>query len=363
MLDWLEISVKALNKETKAAALDRQQILTKPAGSLGKMESLAVSLATMQGSERPSVDKTFITVFAADHGIAAEGVSAYPQAVTAQMIANFLAGGAAISVCARELGASLEIVNLGAVEPLPHEFIALAESSQSQFHQVNISNGTLSFLTQQAMTEEQLVQAMNAGKEAAERAFEQGAQLFIGGEMGIGNTTTATALACALLNRPALDIAGPGTGITPEGIKFKAQMIEQAIAFHKAAFYKTEVVNPLAILTCLGGFEIVALCGAYLRSAQLGLPVLVDGFICSVAALFAQSLNQECREWMVFSHQSAEPGHRIILEAMNGEPILKLEMRLGEGSGAAIAVSLLKTACALHNQMATFAEAGVDDKG
>ncbi len=357
-MNWINQPTAELNQETKFAAEQRQQVLTKPAGSLGQLEQLAIRLAAMQGNELPQIDKIYISVFAADHGIAAEGVSAYPQAVTAQMIANFLAGGAAISVTAKALDATLEIVNLGTVEELPDAFLMLTETSSNALHQAVLGKGTLSFLNQPAMTSEQLQQAFNEGKLAAERALASKNQLFIGGEMGIGNTTAATALACALLEKPASTVAGPGTGVTPEGVVYKSEVIEKAITHHKDS-----LIDGVSIMRCLGGFEIAALCGAYVRCAQLGLPILVDGFICSVAALFAQAINQGSRDWMIFAHQSAEPGHKIILDSLDAKPLLQLGMRLGEGSGAAIAVPLIKTACSLHNNMATFAEAGVDDKG
>jgi nicotinate-nucleotide--dimethylbenzimidazole phosphoribosyltransferase len=207
------------------------------------------------------------------------------------------------------------------------------------------------------MTHEQCLQALQAGRDSVLRAKAAGAQLFIGGEMGIGNTTAASAMACALLDAPATLLVGPGTGLDPHGISHKAQVIERALALHA-----DQAGDPLGILTCLGGFEIAALVGAYLASAQEGIAVLVDGFICTVAALVAVRLNPACRPWLFFAHRGAEPGHRHVLEALQAEPLLDLGLRLGEASGAALAVPLLRLACELHNGMATFAEAAVADR-
>ena len=207
------------------------------------------------------------------------------------------------------------------------------------------------------MTEEQLAQALQAGQAAALRAKQDGAQLFIGGEMGIANTTSASAIACALLQESPQLLAGPGTGLDGKGVERKAAVIQRALDLHRA-----NLVQPLDVLRHLGGFEIAALSGAYLAAAQNGLPVLVDGFISSVAALAAVHIQSGVRDWLLFAHASAEPGHRRVLAALDAEPLLQLGMRLGEGSGAATAVPLLQLACALHNNMATFAEAGVSDK-
>jgi nicotinate-nucleotide--dimethylbenzimidazole phosphoribosyltransferase len=321
--------------------------LTKPPGSLGRLEQLAQQLAAMQGSERPALEHIHITVFAADHGVAAEGVSAFPQAVTVAMIANFANGGAAISVLAQELGAALEVVDVGAVElsaSLPHVISR------------RIGAGTANFCEAPAMDEAQLADALKAGREAVERAVSSGAQLFIGGEMGIANTTAASAIASALLGKRASELAGPGTGLDADGVSHKAQVIERALRRHRAA-----LTDPLAALRHLGGFEIAALCGAYLSAAQRGLPVLVDGFISSVAALVAIRLNPGIAPWLMLSHASAEHGHTAVVAAIGKQPLLDLKMRLGEGSGAAVTVPLLRLACALHNKMATFAEAGVAD--
>ncbi|VVN93695.1 nicotinate-nucleotide--dimethylbenzimidazole phosphoribosyltransferase [Pseudomonas fluorescens] len=344
---WLN-PCKPIDAQVVEQAEARQQQLTKPAGSLGRLESVAVQLAGLQGRVKPTLDQLWIAIFAGDHGVVAEGVSAFPQAVTGQMLHNFVNGGAAISVLARQLGASLEVVDLGTVTP---------SLNLPGVRHLNLGPGTANFVDGPAMTRAQGELALQAGRDSAQRAIAAGAQLFIGGEMGIGNTTAASALACALLDCPVLHLAGPGTGLDAAGVSHKAQVIERALALHGA-----QRGDVLQTLLNLGGFEIAALVGAYLACAQAGVAVLVDGFICSVAALVAVRLNPDCREWLLFGHRGAEPGHRHVLETLNAEPLLELGLRLGEGSGAALAVPLLRLACDLHGQMATFAEAAVADR-
>lgn len=341
---WLSPAVVPSENRTQAARR-RQEQLTKPPGSLGELETIATRLCGMQDRDRPGVDRVQITVFAADHGIAEEGVSAFPQSVTVEMVRNFARGGAAINVLARMLGATLEVINVGtAVDPGPLPGVV----------DRRIAPGTTSFRRSPAMTRAQLERAMQCGAEVAERVSLNGVDLFIGGEMGIANTTSASAIACALLELPASTMAGPGTGLSDTGVQHKAVVIEEALAHHRLV--RNDI---LEILSCVGGFEIAALTGAYLRCAQRGVPVLVDGYISGVAALCAQRLNAGVAAWFFYGHNSAEPGHRHVMEALGARSLLHLGMRLGEGSGASAAVPLLRMACLLHNQMATFAEAGV----
>lgn len=341
---WLTDPMAALDRQAMAAAQARQQQLTKPAGSLGRLEQLAIRLAGMQARVCPQLERISIAVFAADHGVAAEGVSAYPQAVTAEMIRNFSRGGAAISVAARWLGAELRVWNLGTVvplEPLPGvEARVIAPQSGNLLHQP-------------AMTKEQLEQALAVGREAVLHAP---ADLFIAGEMGIGNTTSASALAAVLLSKPVADLTGPGTGLDPDGVAHKRRIIEQAVARHGADN------DPVQLLASLGGFEIAALVGAYMTCGQTGIAVLVDGFICTVAALLACRIQPDLADWLIFSHHSAEPGYAHLGHDVPSAPLLDLGLRLGEGSGAATAVPLLRMACELHAGMATFAEAAVSEK-
>lgn len=348
MLDWLNLPVKQLDRKMETAALARQAQLTKPPGSLGQLEALAVRLSAMQGVERPAVDHAAIVIFAGDHGVAAENVSAFPQAVTGEMVKNFARGGAAISVLAKTLGARLEVVNLGTVND-PGEWPNVVRAV--------IALATANFAVEPAMTEAQLAQALQAGCDSMLRACEHGAQIFIGGEMGIANTTSASAIACALLQESPQLLAGPGTGLDSKGVAHKAAVIQRALDLHRV-----NLAQPLDVLRHVGGFEIAALAGAYLAAAQNGVSILVDGFISSVAALTAVRLNPDVRNWMLFAHTSTEPGHQRVLAALDAQPLLQLGMRLGEGSGAATALPLLRLACALHNGMATFAEAQVSGK-
>lgn len=343
---WLK-PAQAMNVAVREAALARQQQLTKPAGSLAQLERLAVRLAGLQGREKPAADRLWIAIFAGDHGVVSEGVSAYPQEVTGQMLRNFVNGGAAISVLARQLAAQLDVVDLGTVAPLDLPGV----------RHLRIGAGTANFVQAPAMTAEQGQAALEAGRDSVRRAKTAGSELFVGGEMGIGNTTAASAVACSLLECPAQLLVGPGTGLNADGILHKTQVIERALALHAE-----HAGDPLQSLFCLGGFEIAALVGAYLACAQEGIVVLVDGFICSVAALVAVRLNPSCRDWLLFGHRGAEPGHRYLLETLQAEPLLDLGLRLGEGSGAALAVPLVRMACELHNGMATFAEAAVADR-
>ncbi len=379
---WWQQPVKPLDESARAVARLRQDNLTKPPGSLGRLEQLAVELAAMQYNPKPRIERPWISIFAGDHGVVAEGVSAFPQEVTQQMLANFVNGGAAIAVLARAAGARLEVVDAGtlATAQLPGVLWAKA------------GDGTANFTQGPAMSEAQLVHCLDLGRSTVKRSITHGSDLFIGGEMGIGNTTSAAALACALLGLPGRELAGPGTGLDSEGVNHKAAVIDKALALHSFACAPEAAGLPVApaslpaglkdagkdagatgrpsasptsveegrqALRCLGGFEIAALAGAYIACAQQGLPVLVDGFITTAAALAACRMNASVRGWLLFAHASAEPGHARLLAALDAQPLLRLEMRLGEGSGAATALPLLRLACELHGGMATFAEAGV----
>ena len=376
-LAWWRAAARPLDAAARHAAQARQSRLTKPPGSLGRLEDIAAVLAAMQGQERPRLGAPWITVFAGDHGVVAEGVAAYPQAVTGQMLRNFVAGGAAVSVLAREIGARLEVVDAGTLVPEPMPGVVWDKPAR----------GTGNCAAQAAMTPDQLDHALAAGRRAAERALTSGADLFIGGEMGIGNSTVAAALGCALLGLGGKDLAGPGTGLDPTGVGRKAEVIDRALALHglgegRKPFSPSEDLQippgpPFAkggimgegeqagqailALQRVGGFELAGLAGAYIACAQAGLPALVDGFIATAAALAACRLNPAVRDWLLFAHRSAEPGHARLLEALAARPLLDMDLRLGEGSGAAAAYPLLRLACALHCGMATFSEAGVSD--
>jgi len=347
-INWLTGDIKSFDEKTIRAARARQAQLTKPPGALGELESLAIFLAGAQARELPRVDKVWISIFAGDHGVVETGVSAFPQSVTAEMIKNFSRGGAAISVLARALGAQLDVIDMGTVAGL--------QDVPGVMH-LNLGPGTANFVHTEAMSEAQCTLALDAGRAAVERACAENTDLFIGGEMGIGNSTAAAALGCALLGEAPVRMTGAGTGLDAAGISRKAQVIARAVALHGP-----HVRNPIDALCRLGGFEIAALTGAYLACAQRGIPALVDGFIATAAALVAERIHPGSSCWFLYAHESAEPGHAGLLAALEAKPLLSLNMRLGEGSGAAVAVPLLRLACTLHNDMATFAEAAVPGK-
>lgn len=343
-MSWWTSACAQPDRAAAQAAQSRQRELTKPAGSLGRLESLAIELAGLQGRALPRVDRVWIAVFAGDHGFANEGVSAYPQAVTGEMLRNFARGGAAISVLARALGAELDVIDLGTVND-PGELPGV--------RRVRIAASTANFLVAPALGEAQLLRALAEGAASVARARASGAELYIGGEMGIGNTSSAAALACALLRESPERVAGRGTGLDTAGLERKRALLRRALLRH------ADARTPLEILRAFAGFEVAALCGAFIAAAQAGVPVLVDGFIASAAALCAVHLNAEVRPWLLFAHRSEELGHQRLLQVLDAQPLLDLGLRLGEASGAAVAVPVLRMACALHAQMATFAEAGV----
>lgn len=344
-LEWMHKPAAAVDTLATARARDRQSQLTKPQGSLGRLEDLAVVLAGMQGAERPRVGNVRVVVFAADHGVAVHGVSVYPQSVTQQMVRNIAAGGAAVSVLSAETGAALEVVDVGTLEEC---------GLSAGVIRARAGPGTADLTTTAAMTETQLELALETGRAAAERAQAAESDLFIGGEMGIGNTTSAAALACALLGEPAAALAGPGTGLSKAGVERKVEVIHRALGLHRNHLH-----DPLEALRRLGGFEIAALAGAYAACAQNGVPVLVDGFIAGVAALVSVRVCPGAGDWLLYAHRSAEPGHAKLIQALGAQPLLDLGMRLGEGSGALAALPLVRLACALHAEMSTFGEAGV----
>lgn len=338
---WYQKQAKSVDTNAIEIALARQSVLTKPAGSLGRLEEIAVNFSGWQSTDKPSLEKIQIAVFAADHGIAEAGVSAFPQQVTVEMVKNFSRGGAAISVLARQCGAQFAVVNMGT---------AFACEESPGLISKPVAAGTKNLARQAAMSPTQLDQALLSGAETV----SDESQLFIGGEMGIANTTSAAALGCAYLGLNAAKLTGRGTGIDDAVLSHKTELIDAALSLHKAnastAFEK---------LCCYGGFEIAALAGAYIACGQKGIPILVDGFISTAAAIAAVSLNSGVRDWMLFSHQSQESGHRYLLDFLGASPLLDFKMRLGEGSGAALCVPLLQSACLLQSEMATFEEAAV----
>lgn len=348
---WLSQPTVAVSQTARDAASARQNRLTKPPGSLGRLEELAIDFAGWQDRVVPSLDNIRVRIFAADHGIAVEGVSAFPQAVTVEMIRNFASGGAAISVLSRRFAADFRVVNMGTVTPL-----AAAEKRHPDVCDLQLAPGSANICREPAMSEQLLAAALAAG--ANEIHEGDPCDLFIGGEMGIANTASTAALASMLLDLPATETVGSGTGVDDVGLARKTDAVERALARHRP-----HCQTPLEALRRLGGLEIAALVGAYIAAAQRGIPSLVDGYICTAAALVACRINSGVRGWLLFGHRSREPGHRLLLEALDAQPLLDLGLHLGEGSGAAMAVPLLQSACALHRDMATFAEAGVSGAG
>lgn len=309
-----------------AAARARQAVLTKPAGSLGRLEDIALFLAGWQRRERPVLDRARAVVFAGNHGIATRGVSAFPADVTAQMVANFANGGAAINALADAAGLDLHVVPLDLDRP------------------------TQDFTQGPAMSEADCLAALSAGAETV----EPGLDLFVPGEMGIGNSTAAAALCARSFGGTVADWVGPGTGLDAAGVRHKLAVIETALAFHADA-----PLTPFETLRRLGGREIAAMAGAILRARQLRVPVVLDGFICCAAIAPLAAAMPAITDHCLAGHCSAEPGHVRLLERLGLDPLLRLGMRLGEGSGAAVAVQIVRAALATHNGMATFAEAGV----
>lgn len=346
-LEWLTDPVQAIENSWIVRARERQGSLTKPAGSLGVLEEVAIRLSAMQQTDSPLLNNISIVVYAADHGIAAENVSAFPQAVTAEMVKNFSAKGAAISVLANELNADLQVVNLGTVVELD-KLPGVIDR--------RIAAGTKNFHKQSAMSEVQLATAMLAGRDIIQGAKAGDCELFIAGDMGIANTSSATAIACALMGTTAAEMAGRGTGLDDIGLAHKVEVIQQSLEK-----YRSELNSPLQVLQILGGFEIAAMSASYIACAQCALPVVVDGFIATAAAMLAIAINPQVKNWLFFAHASAEPGHAKMMQHIQAQPMIDFNLRLGEGSGAAVVVPLMRMACALHNNMATFSQAGVSE--
>ena len=317
---------------------------TKPLGSLGRLEQLAAQIGLIQQTVSPVLEAPAIIVFAGDHGVVAEGVSAYPQDVTWQMVENFLAGGAAINVFARQNGIALHIVDAG----VNHDF-----GQREGLHSRKVSPGTRNFAEEPAMTMAQCEAALQAGRDLV--ASLKGNVLGFG-EMGIGNTTAAAALMHKLAQVPVADCVGAGTGLTTDGILHKQRVIEAAVALH------AEVNAPLDVLACFGGFEIAMMVGAMLAAAERRMVLLIDGFIVTSALLVAARMAPAILDYCVFSHQSDESGHARMLKALDVQPVLQLDLRLGEGTGAALVYPMLQAAVNFLNQMATFGSAQVSEK-
>ena len=353
-LDDLVTSIEPLDRDAMDRAGQRLDRLTKPPGSLGRLETLAIQLAGIRGELVTAIERPAIAVFAGDHGITRQGVSPYPSEVTRQMVANFASGGAAINVLARAAGADLVVVDVGvAGDPLAPAVLAAG----TRFVDARVAAGTRDCSQAPAMTEGEALAAIEAGRRIVGELDERGCDLLGVGEMGVGNTTASSAIVAALTGRPAIEVTGRGTGLDDEGVRHKAAVIDAALARHAP-----DPRRPLQVLTAVGGLEIAALVGAILAAASARIPVVLDGFITGAAALVASGLAPGFAPRLIASHRSSEPGHGIVLEALSLDPILDLGLRLGEGSGAALAIPVVAAAAAIVGGMATFEDAGVTDR-
>lgn len=347
-LNDLISQIQPLDKNAMAAARERQDTLTKPQGSLGRLEPLAVQVAGIMGNPRPRLDHKVIVTMAGDHGVVAEGVSAYPQEVTPQMVYNFLAGGAAINVLARHVGARIVVVDMGVATELdPHPNLVGRK----------VALGTANIAAGPAMTREQAVRSLEAGASVVDAEFEKGLDILGVGDMGIGNTTPSATIACTLTGEPASAVVGRGTGVDEAGLARKIAAVEKALSVNQP-----DPHDGLDVLAKVGGFEIGGLAGAMLAAAAHRRPVVVDGFISTAAALIAVRLAPQLRPYLIAAHRSQEQGHHIMLSWLGLQPLVDLDLRLGEGTGAALGISITEAACKILDEMATFAEAAVSER-
>lgn len=382
-----DLSIAPLNRAPAPELQRRIDQKTKPPGSLGRLEGLALQLGLMQQSPAPEIRRPALLVFAGDHGVTAEGVSPYPSEVTAQMIGNFLSGGAAASVFARESDLQLAVIDAGVDAELPFEdraselapdASAQSEGLQPLFLNRKVRRGSRNFVRESALGLEELREALARGRELArDWAHARGANLLAFGEMGIGNTSSATLLHALLAGLPVAELTGRGAGLDAAGLAHKISVLERAQArilkrhpllqnlaeagAERDDFLPAPAAAALALQEA-GGLEIAMLCGAILGGAEAGVALLIDGYICTAAALCAATLAPAARDWMIFAHRSRERGHGALLDFLEAEPLLDLDLRLGEGSGAALALPLLRQAAAFLSRMASFEEAGVSEK-
>ena len=341
-------NIAPLDAAAMRGARERQATLTKPPGSLGRLEQLSVQIAGILSSEQPAIRGKTVIVAAGDHGVVAQGVTAYPQEVTGQMVMNFLSGGAAVNVLARRAGVDLVIVDAGMAAALPEH---------PQLRVVGLGRGTDDISIGPAMSREQAEASVTAGVELALEAARAGTNAIGTGDMGIGNTTASSAIVAAMTGRSPEETTGRGTGRTDDELRAKAAVVERALAVNRP-----DATDPLDVLAKIGGYEIGVLAGVMLGGALARSVVVIDGFISGAAALIACGLCPNAREYVVAGHLSAEAGHRIVLELLGLEPLLQLDMRLGEGTGAVLAMALVEAAAATLSEMATFADAGVSDR-
>ena len=348
ILDSLISTIQPLDESAMRAARARQDMLTKPRGSLGRLEELSIQLAGMRADPFPSVERKAVIVMAADHGVASEGVSAYPAEVTAQMVLNFLHGGAAINALARQAGARVTVVDVG---------VASEFGPVSGLLQRKVMCGTRSLAQGPAMTRQEAERALQVGADVLNEEAAHGLDLVATGDMGIGNTTPSSAITAVLTGLPVAQVVGRGTGIDDQGLQHKIKVIEQALDVNHP-----NATDALDVLHKVGGLEIAGLAGVMIAAAGRRIPIVVDGFISTAAAMIAAGLAPGVREYLISAHQSVELGHRAMLSHLGLTPLLDLNLRLGEGTGAALAFHLIEASTRVLREMATFDEAGVSDK-
>ena len=345
LLDETLASIAPVDSSAKAAARTRLEQLCMPFWALGRLLDLAEDLAAMTGSARPAVQRKTIVVMAADHGVVAEGVSAYPQEVTTQMVANFVAGGASINALARLVGAQVTVVDMGVAGDL--SFLGATVLDRK------VGPGTRNMARGPAMSRDEAISAVEAGIGVA-RSLGASTDVFGTGEMGIGNTTASSAIVAAVSGATPEEVTGRGTGIDDEQLRHKAEIVRQALEANRP-----DPADGLDLLAKVGGFEIGGIAGLILAAAAMRKPVLVDGFISTAGALVAQALSPLCAQYMIAAHRSVERGHRIALEQLGKKPLLDMDLRLGEGTGAALAMNLVEAAVRVLTEVATFEEASV----
>lgn len=347
-IETITARIHPLHLEAMVSARTRQDQLTKPKGSLGRLEELSIQVAGITGQVRPRIDHKVVTVMAGDHGVVAEGVSAFPQEVTPQMVLNFLRGGAAINVLSKHVGARVVIVDMGVASPMdPHP----------QLINRKIGLGTGNIAKGPAMTREQAYASIMSGIEVVEGELQRGLDILATGDMGIGNTTPSAAIAAVVTGRRAHEIVGRGTGVDDDGLCRKVAAVESALKVNQP-----DPCDGLDILSKVGGFEIGGLAGAILGAAANRRPVVIDGFISTAAAIIAATIAPCVKDYLIAAHCSQELGHRLMMEWLGVTPLLDMNMRLGEGTGAALAMSLVEASCKILDEMATFGEAGVSEK-
>ena len=337
--------IQPVNQKLYEAAQKRLDNLTKPPGSLGRLEEFAKRLVAITGNIMPALDRKVIFTFAGDHGVTSEGVSAYPSEVTRQMVLNFLNGGAGINVLACHAGAEVVVIDIG----VDHDFPDIQDLESKK-----VIRGAKNIRKGPAMTREEAIRCIGVGVDLAAEFAEKGYQIFGTGEMGIGNTTPSSAIAAVLTERPVSEVTGRGTGINDEALGNKIIVIQEAIAINKP-----DPSDPLDVLSKVGGAEIGGIAGLIIGAAAKRIPVVIDGFISTAGALIAYCLEPKTKDYMFAAHNSVERGHKAMLDKIGLHPILDLDLRLGEGTGAALALLLIEAGLKIYREMATFSDAGV----